>query len=102
MGDRNPGLDFRGLLGRQEQRRKGAWGGDPREARANGCDEEEGPRRVGRAGQGGGGGVQLARCPGPKSRSRVREGVVGAIRLCRVEGSRCWMQQYRCCFCFKM
>ena len=60
MGDRNPGLDFRGLLGRQEQRRKGAWGGDPREARASGCDEEEGPRGVGRAGQGGGGGGRTA------------------------------------------
>lgn len=43
MGDRNPGLDLRGLLGWQEQRRKGAQGGDPREASAKGCDEEEGP-----------------------------------------------------------
>lgn len=43
MGDRNPGLDLRGLLGWQEQRRKGAQGGDPREAGAKGCDEEEGP-----------------------------------------------------------
>lgn len=43
MGDRKPRTSFRGLLGRQEQRRKGAWGGDPREARAKGCDEE-GPR----------------------------------------------------------
>lgn len=55
MGDRNPGLDHRGLLARQEQRRKGAQGGDPREARAKGCDEEEGPSGVGRAGRGGGG-----------------------------------------------
>ena len=55
VGGRNPGLDLRGLLGWQEQRRKGARGRDPREARAKGSDEEEGPRGVGKAGQGGGG-----------------------------------------------
>ena len=92
MGDRNPGLHLRGLLGWQEQRRKGVRGGDPREASAKGCDEEEGPRGVGRRPEGG----RLPRCPGPKSRSRGREGTVGALGLCQVEGHPCWTQQHRC------
>lgn len=61
MGDRNPGLHVRGLLGWQERRRKGVRGGDPREASAKGCDGEEGPRGEGRAGRGG---RKAAGCPG--------------------------------------
>lgn len=32
-------------------------------------------------------GGRLPRCPGPKSRSHGREGTVGALGLCQVEGN---------------
>lgn len=80
-GERGPGM------GPHRSQRERLWWGGSRVHEESWRGGRRGRRETRRPGR-----------TGPKSRGRVRGGMVGAVEFCQLKGGRCRMRQHRCCF----